>query len=259
MPELDDDYLRAALRDLRDSALPAIRQPRVEELEHLARRRQSTNTAGLVCLMVLLLIGAIALANLTKPPPPIEPGPTPTATPTTTPVTTTPATPGAGELANATIQLPLDPISTGPCPDQPLAVVKPLKYTNGRHDGRQPMAWSTRILATVRADVDHDGTDKMIIKVDCAVGDDRTQLVIALQPIGQDDWTTFAVIATEVPPVYPTIGDLAVTSAGEVVISVGSNPTSGQTEGPPAVWQQRHLRLDASGVRPGRRADELRR
>ena len=101
------------------------------------------------------------------------------------------------------------------------------------------MAWSTRILATVRADVDHDGTDEMIIKVDCSVGDDRTQLVIALQPIGQDDWTTLGVVATEVPPVYPTIGDLAVTSAGEVVISVGSNPELRPDRGAAGRWQQR--------------------
>ena len=68
MPELDDEYLRAALRDLRNSALPAIRPPRIEDIEHLARRRQSTSTAGLAGLGVLLLIGAIVLANLTKPP-----------------------------------------------------------------------------------------------------------------------------------------------------------------------------------------------
>ena len=243
MPELNDDYLRAALRGLRDSALPAIRPPSLEEVEHLARRRQSTNTAGLVSLMVLLLIGAIAIANLTKPPPPIEPSPTPTAT--STPLATTAATPGAGELANATIDLPLNPPLHGPCPDQPLPFTKPLTFTNGQHDGRHPMAgggttwWSARILATVRADVDHNGLDDVIIKVDCSVGDRRTQWVIALRPIGQDGWTTLGVIATENPPSSPTIGDLAVTSDGDVVISVGSNLSSGPTEGPPTVWQQR--------------------
>ena len=193
--------------------------------------------------MVLLLIGAIAIANLTKPPPPIEPGPTPTAT--STPVATTPATPGAGELANATIDLPLDPTTDGPCPDPAAAVTKPVTYTNGQHDRSHPMpgggtaSWSTRILATVRADVDHNGLDDVIIKVDCSVGDRRIQSVIALRPIGQDGWATLGVIVTEKPPLSPTIGDLAVTSDGDVVISVGSNLGSGQSQGPPAVWQQR--------------------
>jgi hypothetical protein len=238
VPELNDDYLRAALRGLRDSALPAIRQPSLDEVEHLARRRQSTNTAGLVSLMVLLLIGAIAIANLTKPPPPIEPGPTPTATPTPIPVTTTPATQGAGELANATIAMPFDPAYEGPCPDQPLT------YTNGQHDGSHTVAgggtasWSARILATVRADVDHDGTDEVIVKADCTVGNDRAQWVVALRPFGDGGWVTLGVIVTEGPDSV-AIGDLAATSEGEVMITVGNYVSSGDTGVPPAVWPQR--------------------
>jgi hypothetical protein len=81
MPELEDEYLRAALRDLRDSALPALRPPNLDEVERLASRRQSVNTGTLVGVAVLLLIGAIVLANLTKPPPA---RPTPTATPAVT-------------------------------------------------------------------------------------------------------------------------------------------------------------------------------
>jgi hypothetical protein len=94
VPDLNEEYLRAALRDLRDSALPALRPPNVDEVERLAARRQSVNTASLVGVAVLLLIGAIVLANVTKPPRP-GPGLTPTATPSmasTASVTPMPAT-----------------------------------------------------------------------------------------------------------------------------------------------------------------------
>ena len=119
MPELEDEYLRAALRDLRDSALPALRPPNLDEVQRLASRRQSVNTGTLVGVAVLLLIGAIVLANLTKPPRPAPlPPPTPSPTSSARPAPVTPsATPGTGGSAPASFTVSAPAVTLTDDPD----------------------------------------------------------------------------------------------------------------------------------------------
>ena len=135
--------------------------------------------------MVLLLIGAIAIANLTKPPLPIEPGPTPTPSPTSPPMTTTPATPGAGELADATIAMPF--LLKQACPSTPLP------YRGGTYEGDVPFQWFAHVTATARTDVDRDGVEEVIVRADCSVSDDTQNQIIALRPDG-NGWATLGVV-----------------------------------------------------------------
>ena len=187
-----------------------------------------------------MLAGALSLSGCEGGPSP-TPGPTDPTTSTPAPVTTTAATEGAGELANATIALPFSPDT---------CTSEPLRYVDGKHTVSRPTpdggndVWNATIEATARADVDHDGTDEFIVEATC-LWEGGPHGVFALRPDGNGGWATLgtAVAKSAGTGGIGAIGDVAVTSAGEVVVTVGSElDYSLQPYGLlnlPPVWQQR--------------------
>jgi hypothetical protein len=129
----------------------------------LASRRQSVNTASLVGIGVLLLIGAIVLANVTKPPRP-EPRPTPAVTLTlsTTPTSMTPGptTPGASTQVPAAFDVTASPVVlTDPVDDFRDGVIT----LSVRADGPGEVAAALLIITSAErrpgGDWDRCGTD----------------------------------------------------------------------------------------------------
>jgi len=148
-----------------------------------------------------------------------EPAPPPPAVGVIPPPATTAATEGAGELANATVAVLWSPDTcTG----------EPLRYVDGQHEIRRASpdgsteVWVASIVATARADVDHDGTDEFVVKSECAREGGRHN-VVAIRPDGTGGWAPLGLVVGESTEI-PAIGDVAVTSSGEVVVSVGSGP-----------------------------------
>jgi hypothetical protein len=171
-----------------------------------------------------------------------SPAPTagPTDGPTPTPVVTTPATLGAGELANATIAMPFGQFLDEACPSTPLT------YTDGRHDATYKMSngeesfYTAHIAAVAPTDVDGDGTEEFIAKAQCMFADGENYKVFALRPDGPGGYAAFAVVAEHDRGNggdIAAIGDLAVTSAGEVIVDVGNYQR--EYGAPPPVWQPR--------------------
>ena len=201
----------------------------------MAHRRRTT-TLGLV--LALALTGCQGeSADLV--PPPTAPA---TASPTPAPATTTAATEGAGELANATIAMPFhNQGPAGACPHTPL------KYTNGAHRADYTMAdggtspWIASIAATARVDLDGDGSEEVIAKAQCMTADGEDYQVFALKPGGAGGYTTLGLIVEHERTTegIHAIGDVAVTSAGEVVVNVASGENSTAPWDPPVVWQPR--------------------
>ncbi|MBX6751702.1 MAG: hypothetical protein IRY85_18935 [Micromonosporaceae bacterium] len=85
MPELDEDALRAALRDLYESALPLVRPPGVDAVQRRIRRRTATGAAALA----MTAMAAVVTIVLTLPLAIRGPLPNDTPTPSTTSATAT--------------------------------------------------------------------------------------------------------------------------------------------------------------------------
>jgi hypothetical protein len=119
-----------------------------------------------------------------------------------------------------------------------------LRYVDGRHGVEKTLPedgteiWTSTIVATARTDVDQDGTDEFIVKATCTWEGGSTN-VFALRPDGTG-WATMGQVLGDSPG---AVGDVAVTSTGEVVVTVGSGPEQSQEMygllNPPAVSQQR--------------------
>lgn len=91
MPELDDDALRAALRDLYESALPHVRPPGADAVRRRVQRRHTTGAAALAVTAVAAVITIVlTLPMAIRGPAPID-DPTATTTGGTPTVTSSPS------------------------------------------------------------------------------------------------------------------------------------------------------------------------
>jgi hypothetical protein len=142
MSEQDDDVLlRQAFGQLAHLTRHTVRPVGVRAARTRAVQRRNRRVAALICLgaLVIVLPAAIFAGTVRRVAPPVGPSPVrtdstlaPTAsTPSPTastppPETVTKAAAGAGELANATVTMPLPQLTTdGGCGN------RPLKYVNG--------------------------------------------------------------------------------------------------------------------------------
>jgi hypothetical protein len=195
--------------------------------------------AGALGLLLAMALGLTACQGESADfvPPPTAP---PTGSPTPATATTT-SVKGAGELTNATVAMQFRRASyNDACPSTPL------KYTDGQHMAEFTMAgggtsiFVATIGAAARVDVDRDGTEEIIAKAQCMDGDGEDWKIFALRPDRKGGFAAFAVVVEHdrgTGGEIGTIGDLAVTSAGEVIVNVGNNQQ--EFGGPPPVWQSR--------------------
>ena len=118
------------------------------------------------------------------------------------------------------------------------------------------------IAAVARVDVDHDGTDEFIAKAQCMTADGEYYQVFALRPDGKGGYATFATVIGQNRSSggdISAVGDLAVTSAGEVIVNVASKENSLAPWAATGGMAAAHLCVERPGVHPDRRAHDVRR
>jgi hypothetical protein len=104
---MSDEKLRAALRDLHDTALSVVTPPGVEMARRTVRRRHATRIVLAATAAILLGFAALTMPGKYLPPPATKPSPSPSASqsPSLSPsATPTPATPIAGTPTAAVSQ-----------------------------------------------------------------------------------------------------------------------------------------------------------
>jgi len=257
----DDTELRVAFRDFAGVTNPFVRPPGADRAEYVARGRIRTRRLVVVCaaaLAVLVPAALVALAQVggssSMPPPPATDAPvtptaptrssTPTATPTATATTPPPRQPteGPGDLLNATLSLSWsDPSADEICG----GTVTITETTDG-----------LMVLSTMHLDVDGDGTNEIVAKILCPLGQVGPQQLIAVEPgvsptvIGVVLQTADTDGAGELDPLdgpgVATIRGYNGLADGTIRADVGNKFTCCSTPPSAAVVQQRSYRWTGS-------------
>lgn len=211
MSESDDRLLRQAFGDFRYHAAGEVRPAPAAAIVYRARRRQRNRIAGWTALGLVLvlapgaLIGGVALRNGAAPgapgTPPATAGPSvsgavsPSPTPSVVPVTTTPATKGPGELANATLTLDWSWVWESspekPCRDGAV------RFRNGTV-GPHPGIGGQQILDVAYMDINDDGADDVVARIECVFGEPSAKQIIAYEKAADGGFDLLGVVVRTV-------------------------------------------------------------
>jgi hypothetical protein len=212
----DRDLLERAFAELDQAPATWIRPPGVAAARRRAHQRRSRHLTVAACVVVLAIAVPLAVfaTGTDHTPQPIGPSPgaSPTRAPATTmPAITTTASPGSGELANATIDL--DWSWTDHC-QSGVTTFRSGAATSG--DG------SLTIRSVGRSDIDHDGRPEAVATIVCNVGEAGPLMVLALSSRNPDNYQVLGTALRTWPVVPGQVGvrTVTTTSDGRIEIEV---------------------------------------
>jgi hypothetical protein len=250
MREHDEDVLRDIFAGYGSTVSGAASADRAE-VTAIARRRRHVRIAVTAAAAVVALAVPVSVLAATVRPDhtPNPPAATPTASPSPSPSAEGPSRRAAPDgrislkdLAHARIDLPAAPGATGVCFSGPLQM-------RGNPTRVPPGPTRVTIAGLVYADVDGDGAQETVARIDCAFERTDTLVVVFDRDAAGRIVTLGEVTRTSPDGPVVAVRDIRAGADGTVEVQVGdqyaANPYGGQVA--TGRWQWRAYRFDGLG------------